>query len=40
MLCLKHSFLGWGGTKHPAADDRKITEVLTSILKVKFSEMY
>ena len=40
ILCLKHSFLGWGDTKHPDAVDRNITEVLTSFLKVKFSKMY
>ena len=39
-LCLKHSVLGLGGTKQPAAGDRKITELLSLLHSEKFSEIY
>ena len=38
MLCLKHSFLGNGGIKHPDADDLRFTDMFISFLSVKFSE--
>ena len=30
MLCLKHSFLGNGGIKHPEADDLRFTDMFVS----------
>ena len=34
MLCLKHSFLGNGGIKHPEADDLRFTDMFVSFLSV------
>ena len=39
-LVFKHSFLAFGGTIHPDADDLKITDTLNSFCAEKFSEMY
>ena len=39
-LCLKHSVLGFGGTKQQVDVDLKLIVVLTLYRKVKFSEIY